>query len=74
MGMGWDGIDFGYGIATTLKIVHWPTAFPAYDVAKKVKVVLWEHFTSNSSFPLFSHLLLGIQNLKNYPLMTKFYI
>ena len=27
--MGWDGIDFGYGVATTLKIVLWATAFPS---------------------------------------------
>ena len=28
-GMGWDGIDCGYGVATALKIVQWPTAFPS---------------------------------------------
>ena len=27
--MGWDGIDFGYGVATALKIVLWATAFPS---------------------------------------------
>ena len=24
---GWNGVDFGYGVVTTLKIVGWPTAF-----------------------------------------------
>ena len=23
-GLGWDGIDFGYGVATALEIVQWP--------------------------------------------------
>ena len=27
--LGWDGIDFGYGVATALKIVLWATAFPS---------------------------------------------
>ena len=25
--MGWDGIDFGYGVTTALMIVQWPTTF-----------------------------------------------
>ena len=29
MGWGWDGIDFGYGDATALKIVQWPITFPS---------------------------------------------
>ena len=27
LNIGWDGINFGYGVTTALMIVHWLTAF-----------------------------------------------
>jgi len=27
LGMGWDGIYCGYGVATALRFVHWSTPF-----------------------------------------------
>ena len=41
-GMGWDGIDFGYGVATALMIVHWPTAFLPKHSAHRVGRVIPE--------------------------------
>ena len=40
--LGWDGIDFGYGVATALMIVHWPTAFLPKHSAHRVGRVIPE--------------------------------